>query len=127
MVPRRTGVVYDERCLGHVNPPGGVAFGTLPDWATVEAFERPERLRLTRDVLAGSGVLGAVVELAPRFAEEAELCLAHAPEHVRRVLDAAATMMLGVTLVLLGATAFVLRRAARTQGDSLGPALVEAG
>jgi spermidine/putrescine transport system permease protein/putrescine transport system permease protein len=38
---RRTAIAYDERCLAHVNPPGGVALGTLPSWATVEAFERP--------------------------------------------------------------------------------------
>ena len=61
---RRTGLVYDERCLAHRNPPGGVAFGTLPSWATVEAFERPERLSLTRDVLEGSGAL-AHVEAVP--------------------------------------------------------------
>jgi acetoin utilization deacetylase AcuC-like enzyme len=98
-----TGLVYDERCLGHVNPPGGVPFGTLPAWATVEAFERPERLSLTRGVLEGSGVLDAVVELAPRFATEDELALAHTPEHVRRVLDAAA----GDAPVELGGDAWV--------------------
>ena len=53
MAERRTGVVYDERCLAHVNPPGGVAFGTLPEWATIEAFERPERLSLTRQRARG--------------------------------------------------------------------------
>jgi acetoin utilization deacetylase AcuC-like enzyme len=98
-----TGLVYDERCLGHVNPPGGVAPGTLPDWATVEAFERPERLSLTRAVLEGSGVLEHVVELAPRFATEDELRLAHTPEHVRRVLEAAA----GDAPVELGGDAWV--------------------
>ena len=73
MAERRTGLVYDERCLAHVNPPGGVAFGTLPAWATVDAFERPERLSLTRCVLEGSGVLAHVTELAPRLATAAEL------------------------------------------------------
>ena len=44
---------------------------------------------------------------------------------LRPDLNAAATMMLGVTLVGLGAVALVLRRAARTQGD--GGALEVAG
>jgi acetoin utilization deacetylase AcuC-like enzyme len=87
---RRTGVVYDERCLGHVNPPGGVAFGTLPGWATVEAFERPERLSLTRRVLEGSGALDWLVEIGARHASEEELALAHTEAHVARVLEAAA-------------------------------------
>ena len=64
---RRTGVVYDPRCLAHVNPPGGVAPGTLPAWATVEAFERPERLSLTWRVLERSGALESVTRLEPRF------------------------------------------------------------
>jgi acetoin utilization deacetylase AcuC-like enzyme len=87
---RRTGVVYDERCLAHVNPPGGVAPGTLPEWATVEAFERPERLSLTRRVLERSGALAWTTELAARPATIAELRLAHAEAHVARVLEAAA-------------------------------------
>jgi acetoin utilization deacetylase AcuC-like enzyme len=87
---RRTGVVYDERCLEHINPPGGVAFGSLPQWATVEAFERPERLALTRRVLDGSGALGWTTALDARHAGEEELRLAHTEAHVRRVLDAAA-------------------------------------
>ena len=87
---RRTGLVYDERCLGHVNPPGGVALGTLPEWATVEAFERPERLGLTRSVLEGSGALGWLSEIAARRATAEELALAHTEAHVARVLEAAA-------------------------------------
>jgi acetoin utilization deacetylase AcuC-like enzyme len=87
---RRTGVVFDERCLAHVNPPGGVAPGTLPAWATVEAFERPERLSLTWRVLEGSGALESVTRLEPRLATEDELALAHSPAHVERVLAAAA-------------------------------------
>jgi acetoin utilization deacetylase AcuC-like enzyme len=90
-VGARTGVVYDTRCLAHLNPAGGVAPGTLPAWATVEAFERPERLSLTRAVLEGSGALDSVLELPPRFATEDELCLAHTAGHVQRVLDAAAS------------------------------------
>jgi acetoin utilization deacetylase AcuC-like enzyme len=89
-VERRTGVVYDERCLAHVNPPGGVALGTLPEWATVEAFERPERLSLTRQVLERSGALGWLTEVGARHASEAELALAHSEAHVARVLEAAA-------------------------------------
>ena len=89
MAERRTGLVYDERCLAHVNPPGGVAAGTLPAWATVAAFERPERLSLTRGVLEGSGALAWLIELEPRFASAAELALAHSEAHVQRVLAAA--------------------------------------
>jgi len=89
LAERRTGVVYDERCLAHVNPPGGVALGTLPAWATVAAFERPERLSLTRAVLEGSGALSWLTELEPRFASAEELALAHSPAHVERVLAAA--------------------------------------
>jgi acetoin utilization deacetylase AcuC-like enzyme len=87
---RRTGLVYDERCVAH-DPPGGIPPGGLPDWAAVPAFERPERLTLTRRAFEGSGVLETVIELAPRFATEAELSLAHSESHVRRVLDAAAS------------------------------------
>ena len=87
---RRTGVVYDERCVAH-DPPGGVPPGGLPDWAVLPAFERPERLTLTRSALEGSGVLDRVTELPPRFATEAELRLAHTDEHVRRMLEATAT------------------------------------
>ena len=90
MPERRTGLVYDERCVAH-EPPGGVPPGGLPAWAAVPPFERPERLTLTRRALEGSGVLGTVIEVAPRFATEAELGLAHTEAHVRRVLDAAAT------------------------------------
>jgi acetoin utilization deacetylase AcuC-like enzyme len=84
-----TGVVYDARCLAHVNPPGGVALGTLPEWATVEAFERPERLSLTREVLERSGALERLIEIGARHATEAELALAHTEAHVARVLEAA--------------------------------------
>jgi acetoin utilization deacetylase AcuC-like enzyme len=87
---RRTGLVYDERCVAH-DPPGGMPPGSLPDWAAVPAFERPERLTLTRRALEGSGVLGTVIELAPRFATVEELGLAHSDDHVRRVVEAAAS------------------------------------
>ena len=90
MAERRTGVVYDERCLAHVNPPGGVAPGTLPEWATVEAFERPERLSLTWRVLEGSEAFAWLTQLEARKATAAELALAHSEAHVARVLDAAA-------------------------------------
>jgi len=39
---------------------------------------------------------------------------------LRPDLNAAATMMLGVTLLGLGTAALILRRAARSQGDSAG-------
>jgi len=42
---------------------------------------------------------------------------------LRPDLNAAATMMLGVTLLGLGAAALILRRAARTQGDATGVSL----
>jgi len=87
---RRTGVVYDERCVVH-DPPGGIPPGGLPEWAAVPAFERPERLTLTRSALEASGVLAEVIEVAPRLATEAELRLAHTEAHVRHVLEAVAT------------------------------------
>jgi acetoin utilization deacetylase AcuC-like enzyme len=87
---RQIGLVYDERCLAHRNPPGGVAFGALPAWAPIEAFERPERLSLTLRVLEGSGALAHLERIPAREASEAELALVHAEAHVRRVLDAAA-------------------------------------
>jgi acetoin utilization deacetylase AcuC-like enzyme len=84
----RTALVYDERCVQHAPPPG-VPGIPLPPWATVETFERPERLLLTRQVLEGSGVLAHVDEIPARFATEDELQLVHTPGHVARVLDAA--------------------------------------
>jgi len=84
----RTAVVYDERCLLHTPPPGVPGIPLAP-WATVETFERPERLALTRRVLEGSGVLAHVDELPARFATEAELGLAHGAAHVERVIAAA--------------------------------------
>ena len=84
----RTALVYDERCVLH-SPPPGVPGIPLPPWATVETFERPERLVRTRQVLEGSGVLAHVDEIPARFATEDELRLVHTPDHVARVLDAA--------------------------------------
>jgi acetoin utilization deacetylase AcuC-like enzyme len=86
---RTTGLVFDERCLTHLNPPSGRPFGTFPDWATTVAFERPERLVETWRVLEGSGVLAHVQRVEAREATEAELRLAHSEAHVRRVLEAA--------------------------------------
>ena len=56
---RRTGVVYDERCLPHGNPPGGRPFGRcrLGDVEVVRAARAPDR---TWRVLEGSGVLERV-------------------------------------------------------------------
>src|SRR5215218_3517821 len=84
----RTAVVYDERCVRHAPPPGVPGIPLAP-WATVETFERPERLTLTRRVLEGSGVLAHVDELPARFATEDELRLAHEAAHVERVIAAA--------------------------------------
>ena len=87
---RRPGLVFDERCLGHRNPPGGVAFGALPPWATVEAFERPERLYAhARTCSRDSGALAHVEAVPAREASEEELCLVHSAAHVQRVLAAA--------------------------------------
>jgi acetoin utilization deacetylase AcuC-like enzyme len=94
----RTGLVYDERCLPHLNPPGGRPFGTYPEWVTAEAFERPERLTLTWRVLAGSGVLSHVTRVEARPACEDELLLVHTPEYVARVeaaFDAPSPVHLG--------------------------------
>jgi acetoin utilization deacetylase AcuC-like enzyme len=77
-----TGLVLDERCLAHVNPPGGMPFGTFPDWATVGAFERPERLALLLQVLTGSGVLAQLTRVPAREATRDELLLAHTGAHV---------------------------------------------
>jgi len=87
---RRTGLVYDERCVLH-SPPGGMPPNALPEWAAVPAFERPARLTLTRGALEGSGVLASVTELPPRFATEDELRLAHTERHVRKILEATAS------------------------------------
>jgi acetoin utilization deacetylase AcuC-like enzyme len=87
---RRTGLVYDERCVAHA-PPGGMPPHGLPEWLAVPPFERPERLTLTRQALEGSGVLASVTELVPRFATEAELKLAHTDAHVDRILEATAS------------------------------------
>jgi acetoin utilization deacetylase AcuC-like enzyme len=86
---RRTGLVYDERCVAH-EPPGGMPPFGLPAWVSLPPFERPERLTLTRAALEGSGVLASVTELAPRFATEDELRLAHTEGHVERILAATA-------------------------------------
>src|SRR5829696_2610217 len=90
MPERRTGLVYDERCLLHVNPAGGIGLGAgdLPEWATIEAFERPERMTLTWRVFQGSGVLADVTRLDARMATVEELELAHTPEHVAALLAA---------------------------------------
>jgi acetoin utilization deacetylase AcuC-like enzyme len=90
MPERRTGLVYDERCLLHVNPAGAIGLGNgdLPEWATIEAFERPERMSLTWRVFEGSGVLGSVERLDARMATVQELELAHTPAHVAALLAA---------------------------------------
>ena len=176
---KRTAVVYDDRCVLH-DPTPGVPGIPLPPWATVEAFERPERLTLTRRVLEGSGVLAHVDELPARFVsmgsslEEASMDLGATPLAtfrqvtlprlapailagatlaftfsfddvvisnftagagndtwplrilsglrfgLRPDLNAAATMMLAVTLLGLGGAALILRRAARSQGEAVG-------
>ena len=80
MARRRTGLVFDERCFGHHNPPGG------PPWLAIPPFERPERLAATFRALEGSGVLRHVERLPARSAPRAALELVHDHSHVERVL-----------------------------------------
>src|SRR3954454_2090454 len=96
---RRTGLVFDERCFGHRNPPSG------PPWLAVPPFERPERLAAAFRALEGGGVLrhletvagrrgprGAPGLLRPRGGRRARsaprvaLELVHDASHVARVL-----------------------------------------
>jgi acetoin utilization deacetylase AcuC-like enzyme len=77
---RRTGLVFDERCFGHRNPPGG------PAWLAVPPFERPERLAATFRALEGAGVLRRLERLPARSAPRAALELVHDASHVERVL-----------------------------------------
>jgi acetoin utilization deacetylase AcuC-like enzyme len=112
---RRAGLILDERCLTHVNP-AGVPAGGLPAWAPVDAFERPERLSLTKQVLEGSGVLDHVVRRPAREATPDELWLAHTPQHVTGIVEAARAG----EPVKVGDEAWV-------GPGSLGPALLGAG
>ena len=80
MASRRTGLVFDERCFGHRNPPGG------PPWLAVPPFERPERLAATFRALEGSGILRHLERLPARSAPRAALELVHDASHVERVL-----------------------------------------
>jgi acetoin utilization deacetylase AcuC-like enzyme len=77
---RRTGLVFDERCFGHRNPPSG------PPWLAVPPFERPERLAATFRALEGSGILRHVERMPARSAPRAALELVHDASHVERVL-----------------------------------------
>ena len=79
-MPSRTGLVFDERCYGHHNPPLG------PPWLAIAPFERPERLAATFRALEGSGILGKVDRLPPRSAPRTALELVHDASHVERVL-----------------------------------------
>jgi acetoin utilization deacetylase AcuC-like enzyme len=77
---RRTGLVFDERCFGHRNPPAG------PPWLPIAPFERPERLASTFKALEGSGVLAKVERVPARSAPRTALELVHDASHVERVL-----------------------------------------
>jgi acetoin utilization deacetylase AcuC-like enzyme len=77
---RRTGLVFDERCFGHRNPPSG------PPWLAVPPFERPERLAATFRALEGSGILRHVERMPARSAPRTALELVHDASHVERVL-----------------------------------------
>jgi acetoin utilization deacetylase AcuC-like enzyme len=84
------GLVWDERCLAHRNAVGACAAGGAPPWLPLIAFERPERMEAVMTALAGSGVLGDLVRLPARRADDTDLLLAHTPEHVALVRDTAA-------------------------------------
>ena len=86
MASRRTGLVFDERCFGHRNPPSG------PPWLAVPPFERPERLAETFRALEGSGILRHVVRLPARSAPRTALELVHDASHVERVLSEPRTL-----------------------------------
>ena len=80
-MPSGTGLVFDERCYGHHNPPSG------PGWLAIAPFERPERLAATFRALEGSGVLAKVERLPSRSAPRTALELVHDASHVERVLS----------------------------------------
>ncbi len=86
MARRRTGLVFDERCFGHRNPPSG------PPWLAVPPFERPERLAATFRALEGSGILRHLERMPARSAPRAALELVHDASHVERVLLEPRTM-----------------------------------
>ena len=111
---RRTGLVYDERCLAHVNPPSTLA--DPPPWLPAVAFERPERVAATFRCLEGSGVLEDLVRIPAREATRAELERVHTAAHVDVVARAAS----GPATVRLGHEAWV-------GPDSWVPALLAAG
>ena len=81
---RRTGLVFDERCFGHRNPPSG------PPWLAVPPFERPERLAATFRALEGSGVLRHLERMPAASAPRTALELVHDASHVQRVLPSRA-------------------------------------
>jgi acetoin utilization deacetylase AcuC-like enzyme len=85
---RRTGLVFDERCFGHRNPPSG------PPWLAIPPFERPERLTETFRALEGSGVLRHLERMPARPAPRAALELVHDASHVERVLTVPRTTVL---------------------------------
>ena len=87
----RTGLVYDERCLAHRNPAGGRPFGTFPEWATAEPFERPERMALRRKIAEMDRLLRRILLRAnaedatvKRMSEQVEAL--RAQHNVRRTL-----------------------------------------
>ncbi len=85
MATRRTGFVWDERCMWHDT---GRAFG--PSWPygwhqPADVLESPESKRRLRNLLDASGMLERLVPLRPRPATEAELLRFHVPEYVARI------------------------------------------
>jgi acetoin utilization deacetylase AcuC-like enzyme len=84
----RTGLVYDERCLGHDN--GSMILDEGARWIDVPHFERAERLLRSRDVLSGAGVLDRLHRIEARAATEDELRLVHTGEHVESIKAACA-------------------------------------
>jgi acetoin utilization deacetylase AcuC-like enzyme len=79
----RTGIVYDERCLGHDN--GSMILNERVRWIDVPHVESPERMTRTHKVLKSAGVLEQLQSIPAREATEDELRLVHHPDHVERI------------------------------------------
>jgi acetoin utilization deacetylase AcuC-like enzyme len=86
---RRTGIVYDERCLTHEN--GSMILNEDAQWIPVAHVERPERMTLSKQVLEGAGALSQLTEVPAREASDDELQLVHPAEHVERIRSACAS------------------------------------
>ncbi len=85
-----TAYCYDERFLAHDT---GHETIVLPDGTPLEPAEHPSSARIIRrtaQLIAGSGLLEALVPVLARPASEAELAMYHAPEYIAQVRELAA-------------------------------------